>query len=217
MHDIALTDLDFIADMVGPSEPYVVSWDSNFVDDQLIITFSCSPPILGGLGEILVIEFINVNAYKSVHLIPISSNKIFKFEIPEVPPSATSQTAKGGASYTFIFTMGISIGISLLTGGSMELMWSLANTLQIIFFFSMLNLYYSSDLLSVFSFMSYSNFDNPITSYISKGLVGGLNLITSPVNGKFSSSGFNSTDIISNSMDKIMIILLLILLILILV
>lgn len=149
----------------------------------------------------------NVNAYKSHRQLPIASKYVFSYEILELPSSTTSATANSGASYTFIITMCISLGISLLTGGSMELMWSLANTLQILFFYSFMNLYYFSDLVAVFSFMSYSNFDNPVTKYVSKVIIGGISLIKSPVNSNFSGAGFNSTDIISNSFDKILIVL----------
>ena len=89
----------------------------------------------------------------------------------------------------------------------MELMWSLANTLQIIFFFGMINLYYSADLKALFSYMSYSNFDNPLTDYISNKLLGYFKLINTSIDTNFANVGFQSNDFISNSLDKIFMII----------
>ena len=106
--------------------------------------------------------------------------------------------------------LGISIWVSLLTGGSMELMWSLANTLQIMFFYGTLNLYLSTDLKNLFSFMRYSNFDNPVTDYISNLVVGGINIIKIPVSSNFSDLGFGTTNIITNSFLKVLTVMMVI-------
>ena len=107
----------------------------------------------------------------------------------------------------FIFSFLISVGVSILTGGSMEQMWSLANTLQIIFFYGTLNLYFSTDLKSLLSYMRYSNFDNPATDYITEWIVGGISFAKIPISSNFSDLGFGSVNIIVNSFLKIITIL----------
>lgn len=210
MIDYAISDLDLVMVINGPSEPYSVQWTSKFSSNVLVLGFSSSPALIGGVGETLMIEFSNTNAFKSGEQIPISSSKIFNYNFDEISPSATSQSANSGAGYTFVITMAISLGVSLLTGGSMELMWSLTNTLQIIFFFGMLNLYYSAELKEIFVFMAFSNFDNPATRYLTSLVMGGFSFISSPVSTKFNAAGFHSTDIVSNSFDKIFMVFLLI-------
>ena len=86
-------------------------------------------------------------------------------------------------------------------------MWSLANTLQIWVYFGMLDLYYSADLNAMYSYLKCANFDNPISDFIKSKFTTYLKFVINPVNDKFSNLGFKSTEIISNSLDKLFIIL----------
>ena len=86
-------------------------------------------------------------------------------------------------------------------------MWSLANTLQIWVYFGMLNLYYSADLTAMYSYLKCANFDNPISDFIKSKFTTYLKFVINPVNDKFSNLGFKSTEIISNSLDKLFMIL----------
>ena len=88
----------------------------------------------------------------------------------------------------------------------MELMWSLANTLQLLFFIGLIELNYPSDLESTYKIMSYSNFDNPLTKYMTSVVFIGVNFINSPISTKFGSFGFESTNILVNSLDKLMMV-----------
>ena len=69
-----------------------------------------------------------------------------------------------------VIVMLLSIGVSLITGGSIEIMWSLANTLQVMFYYKLLNLYFSPELSTMFYYMRYSNFDNPAFEWIQSKL-----------------------------------------------
>ena len=211
MTNYSITDNDMTVSISGPNSPYQVTWSPSWSDTLLTVTYSSTPIIIGGVGEVLTVDMNNVDAYKSAHDIPISSTLQYTFEFEELEAGATSQSASTGASYTFLISILLSLSVSLLTGGSMELMWSLANTLQIIFLFGMLNLYYNSDLKTTFEFMAYSNLDNPATRYLSQSMISGLNLVSSPVNAGFDGSGFGSTYIIANSLDKLIMILLFVL------
>lgn len=201
-------ELRLIVSIDGPNSPYVVTWTGTILGDTLSVVYSSSPPLVGGIGETITVTLVDVKAFTSQDNIPIPTPIKFEYTLAELPPSETTESGSTGASYTFIATMATSLGISLLTGGSMELMWSLANTLQIIFFYSLLRLYFTPDLISVYKFMAYSNFDNPATKYASKIAVGGIGFINSPVSTEFSGAGFGSTDIISNSFDKLLIVIL---------
>ena len=206
-----IDDNDISISITGPNLPYSVSWLASFDKNQLIVSFSSTPIIVGGNGETVMLTLVKADKFKSEHLIPMLSSKVISFVLPKTEPSKGTQSSGAGASYTFMITILISIGVSILTGGSMELMWGLTNTLQIIFLYRMLNLGFSSDLQAVFSFMRYSNFDNPVTDYIKKFAINGLSLIQSTVSSQFSAVGFSSSDFLSNSLDKLVYILFLIL------
>ena len=169
----------------------------------LVIKYSVTPSIIGGVDEVLLIILNDIKALTSENQIPIPSPLDFKFRFDKVEPSAQAQSAGTGASYTFILTFLISMGVSILTGSSMELMWSFTNTLQIVFIFGLLNLHYPPSLKLAFSYMKYSNFDNPMTQYLSKFVMGSFRLVSESINSDFEEVGFGSTHILANSMDKI--------------
>jgi hypothetical protein len=71
----------------------------------------------------------------------------------------------------------------------------------------MLNLFYPAHLKLAFSYMNYANFDNPVTQFLGGLLVESINLVSVSVNAQFQSLGFGSTNILVNSMDKLLMIL----------
>ena len=106
----------------------------------------------------------------------------------------------------FIFIMLMLIGVSFITGGSIELMWSLANTLQIVYYFGVLDLNYTPELLATFSYMKYSNFDNPVFEFIRDKLSSAFSFVQASLPSGFSSLGYSSVSVIINFFDKLIVI-----------
>jgi cysteine-rich repeat protein len=196
--------------VTGPNSPYSVNWSAQYSGNKFIVGIVSTPALIGGIGEELELQLAEINAFRSTYSIPMENPQTYTFTVPAPPASQSTQSGGAGASYTFLITMVISLGAGLLTGGSIELMWSLANTLQILFFLGLLDLYYTADLISVYEIMGYSNFDNPATEYLTKHIISSINLVQSPVNTKFDQLGFSSTNIIANSADKILVVFLMI-------
>ena len=206
----SITDFDINLDVAGPNSPYSVTYKATFLNDKFIIDFSMTPSFLGGVGEMVLLQLLTVTKFKSDRLIPMLSPAVFNFQVGVLAASESSQSGSSSASYMFIVTMLISLGISLVTGGSMELMWSLANTLQMLYYFGMLDLNFPSDLNAVYDFLKYSNFDNPATDFIKQQSIVLIQFANSPVNTNFGSIGFGSTDILANCLSKLFIVALLI-------
>ena len=141
-----ISSFDANVDVSGPNSPYTVSWSTSFSEKQLTVSFSVSPQLIGGVSETILLQLITVTKFKSEHQISMISPKQFTYTVSAFSASDSTQNGGSSASYMFILTMLLSLGISILTGGSMELMWSLANTLQILFYFGMLSLYFPPDL-----------------------------------------------------------------------
>ncbi|CAI2358774.1 unnamed protein product [Moneuplotes crassus] len=210
MKNVSFTDEDIGCEFYGPSSDYTVSCNAALESDsKLKIKYSISPPIIGGVGELLLVKFYKVESFKSENLIPISTSFEYKYQFTTVEASEQAQATGEGASYTFVFSFGVSLVVSVLTGGSMELMWSLANTLQIVFILGLLNLYYPPNLSVIFSYLKYSNFDNPVTQALSSFAFKSINIIDSPISAEFEKLGFSSTNFLKNSLDKVFLLLLL--------
>ena len=203
-----LTSFDMSVDISGPNSPYSVSWTSTFEKSNLKISFSSAPVLLGGVNEIVLVQLIDVTKFKSEHNISILSTNLFIFKVSGQPPSESTQSGCSGASYMLVFAMLLSIGVSIFTGGSIELMWSLTNTLQILFYTGMLNLYYTPELLAMFSYMKFSNFDNPASEYIKSKLQSLANFVNSAIPSSFASLGFPSVSIVINFIDKLTMLIL---------
>ena len=133
-------------------------------------------------------------------------NNIFNWN-SGLPPSDSAQSGGSSASYMFIFIMLMSIGVSLITGGSLELMWSLANTLQVMYYYGMLDLNYTPELLATFSYMKYSNFDNPVFEFIRSKAMNAFSFIQATIPSGFGNLGYSSVSIIINFFDKLIIII----------
>ena len=191
-----LSDFDISLDIYGSNSPYSISWSANFNKENLKIRFASYPELIGGINEIIWLQITNTQHFKSTHNITLNSPQSYKFSVSKPNVSEAVSTTASAISYMFIFTMLISIGVSLITGGSIELMWSLANTLQVMFFYALLDLNFTPELLTVFEFMKYSNFDNPIFEFIrskSKILMSFINI---SVPSTFESIGYSSISIL---------------------
>ena len=202
-----ITKDDVNLDILGPNDPYNISWNSTFDQNSFIVSFTSSPILFGGIGETVVLQLNEISKFKSSNKISLKSAKEYKFKVVKLSPSESAQSAGSGASYTFIITMVLSLGVSVLTGGSIELMWSLANTLQIMFFFGMLKLNFSSDLVLMYSYMKYSNLDNPVSDFLSEKIISFMDFAQNPVSDSFGSLGFESTEMVLNCLDKLFMIL----------
>jgi len=213
MSEHEFTGDEFTLSFEGPSIDYELSYSASFTSNTTLkLKYSVSPGIVGGSGEQLTVQFSNILAFETSDGIPISTQYVYKYEFEVVEASAQAESAGSGASLMFVSSFGLSIGASLMTGQSMELMWSLANTLQIIYILGLLDLYYPPNLLAVISYMKYSNFDNPFSKYLSGLAIGSLNVVSTPISTSFESFGFESSNILINSFDKVFMILILALL-----
>ena len=51
---VSLTDINL--DISGPNSPYSVSWSSNFVNNSYQLSFTSTPILFGGIGEVITIK-----------------------------------------------------------------------------------------------------------------------------------------------------------------
>ena len=107
-----------------------------------------------------------------------------------------------------VLVMLLSIGINLVTGDSIELMWSLANTLQIMFYYGLMNLYFSPELLITFYYMRYSNFDNPAFEWIQNKLTSLFSSMLGAFPSGYEGFGYSTSSVLINLMSKMIMIIL---------
>ena len=186
MANFSFTESQVICEFSGSSFDYEISWVPTFISkEELIVRFLVTPQIVGGIDEALSITLKDVSAFKSKDGISISTPYEFKYTFDDLQVSEVMKMSGTVFSFAFIVTFLISILVNILTGSSMELMWSLANTLQIIFILGLLDLNYPANLRFAFSLMNYANFDNPLTPYLAEFMKKHLNIISASISSEF--------------------------------
>ena len=79
MSNMQITDMDINIFVSGPNSPYNIAWSSKYLNKDLIISYTISPSIIGGVGEYIQLELLNLSKFKSIHDIPLQNQKILKF------------------------------------------------------------------------------------------------------------------------------------------
>jgi hypothetical protein len=181
-----------------------VTYTAEFVSNTTLeIVYLVSPAILGDKIEQLGVILEDTSAFVSHKNIEMVNEYLFELYFETLEASEEEETAGSGATVMLIATLAVSIGVSLVTGGSMELMWSLTNTLQIVFICGLLDLYYPSVLIMTFEFLRYSNFEIPGKEIIAGFIFQFVDFVPNPVGTKFDELGFGSTNILVNSLPQV--------------
>ena len=211
MQNQTITLFDIALDISGLNSPYTTTLTANFDKKKLKISFSSSPSLLGGMNEIVKLQFTNVLAFKSEHGLSIEAPAFYQFVVSNIGSSEGAKSASSGASYTFIFVLILSLLVSIVIGGSIEEMWSLANTMQIMFFYLQLSLFYPSELKTIFAIMKFSNFDNPLFEYMRSKSLKVFDIAKLPIPQSYDMFGLSFSSVLINSWDKLFLISLMIL------
>lgn len=209
MRQIAVQASYISLSMTGDQAPYTTGYSAKFISStKLSLSYSISPQVIGGMNEVLTITLVDTTAFTNTNGILLSSPISLQIPLNKVAAAASVEGAGQSSSYMFLGTFAISIAAGVLAGGSMEMMWSMANTLQIIYFLGLLALYYPPHTLTVFKYIAYANFENPLFGYASQLLFGNSFFIDNPINDSFDDLGFGSTNFVANASDTIPAILL---------
>ncbi|CAI2362177.1 unnamed protein product [Moneuplotes crassus] len=197
---------------VGPAFSYKTSSKLSYTSDNILsLKYSVSPSIIGGSNEELLVTFAEVQAFVGTSSIPISNQFEFKYKFEVLPSSETAKGASSMALFTLILSFTLSVGLSVITGDSMEQMWIFTNTIQILSFANLLQINFPSNLRAALKFMKYSNLEDPLTTMLSEWVFAMLNYKSDRDYTEFSGFGLNSSKILFNSFDKILMILAIIL------
>ena len=103
----------------------------------------------------------------------VSDSSKFTVTFPYVKADKSTTGVAGSSSLVaFLTSMAISVGAGVLTGGSIELMWCMINTLQIIYYIGLMSLLYPPHVNVFFGFLALANANNALLSKISELVFG---------------------------------------------
>ena len=61
---VSLSDANI--DISGPNSPYKISWNSQFINSSYQMSFTSTPALVGGIGEVITVQLIKVDRFKSL-------------------------------------------------------------------------------------------------------------------------------------------------------
>lgn len=113
-----------------------------------------------------MLEFVNTAKFRSsVSQRKVSIDNQVTGYLNKQGSNASAKTIGQTTMIIFLASMGLAV-LSSFGGNSMELMWYLMNTLQILFFISYIHVEYPAILESFFGLLSYANANNQYVSEI---------------------------------------------------
>eukprot|EP00347_Sterkiella_histriomuscorum_P009708 403340186 len=208
----------------GKNEPYDYSWsapywESNQYAKDVFIQLSINSILDGDEKIYIYIDNIYVSDSRGYQL--LARNSTSKLEFLPLSANLNSQDYLSASERAIIQGAGTSIIISLmitlafnalimfLSSGSMEILWTFLNVLQIINYIPNLKLYFPTSMTMMFSYLSIANSDIQIIADIFS-YVFNLNDDTFPddyaLHGNFDKNGYSSMKIVMNLQSQLGII-----------
>ena len=174
------------------------SWSASYTDSQTLKLSVNSKTVLEG-GEKITIKFINYKTFRVPRggcltlgelSTTLNSNLISSTNVA----SSLSWFAK----YTAYFGIVVTIVLIIVGGGSMEMLWALLNTMQIISYLPLLTKYFPQHVRIMFLILKFSNLNFEFLSQIFMKMINLNMTIAVPYNSVLSKNGIDSSLILSN-------------------
>lgn len=198
--------------ITGPLSPYKYTYTISYPDQKtmmFIITFTSL--LEGNENEIFKIVF-DKTYYLSTSNVELYNSEVecFLYKVPIVPEviAAIGTSINTAMSVTMVAL----ITSNVLLGQSSELLWGFLNTIQIMFYFPLLSLYYPDNLAELLTYFSSAKMQLPIPQIeqfknnIKEKYSLDEKLKMPALNYRYESIGYESTSIILNSDDMFGII-----------
>ena len=188
---------DISIKVYGPENSYDFSWTAEYEDSSnVLVTMNFVSSLKGFQQETIVIDFINRDNFKSIYskrgVNPAElSGYLNEYAGSQVSSEALGQTA----AIIFLSSVGLAL-ISSFGGNSMEMMWNLMNTLQLMYFLSYIYCEFPTHLEEFFTYLKYANPENEFLSYVTLVIIPESHFQRGTVNDRIGDKAFwvNSAD-----------------------
>ena len=114
----------------------------------------------------------------------------------------------GFATYSAYTGVLVTVGLVIIGGGSMEMIWALINTLQLIAYLPLITPYFPKHVRTMFEILKFANGDFEFLSDLFNLLVSFSMKGTKEFNDIFTKNGIDTTLLLDNSASLIMSLLL---------
>ena len=192
----AITDNDLYISIYGPLSSYSFSWNATFQTSTTIYVNMNIIDEITGNGEEVYIDFPYTNNLLSIYSQrQTNPDTSLKGELNKAQVNTSSGSIGQLTLYIYLFSVFITV-ISSFGGNSMELMWIFTNTLQLIYYLSVVNVNFPDIVNVFFPYVQICNANNQYVSDLSYMII---------PSSKFESgnTAFGQTAFYVNCSDKI--------------
>jgi cysteine-rich repeat protein len=150
-------------------------------------------------GEIITIEFTNEKMFRGPYGGWLTSNELsYTLQNSLEFSTKTINSAKDYIKYLTYSGLSLILMLVLIGGGSMEMLWCLLNTMQIISFLPLMTPYFPKHVQIMFEVLSFSNLKFPFMSDIFKSFTYLDQIKLKSYNSKYFEHGIESSLFIDN-------------------
>ena len=159
---------DLFINVYGTKTSYSFSWTASYTDSSnVLVSMNVQSKLVGGNNEIIVLEFLNDEAFTSIYSgRGVNSENQYNEYLNSSEGTNTGESFGQAALIIFLTSVFLTF-ISSFGGNTMEMMWNMTNTLQIFYYMSKFYVHFPNNLTYFFSYLRYSNVKNVYLSYIS--------------------------------------------------
>ena len=191
-----ITSNDIYIQIYGPKNEYEFTWKGKFQDSSTVLIEMDIATTITGNNEIIYLEFSLSNGFISIYsLRNVNPDITFNENLYE----QESGTNTGSFGQTALYLYMVSVGLTILSsfgGNSMEMMWQFTNTLQLMYYLSVINVHFPSNLSRFFPYIHSSNADNPYLKSLTLFVIPANSFKGVEINDQLGDSSFymNSAD-----------------------
>lgn len=189
MREVPITEFDLYIQVYGTESSYNFTYEANFTSNTTIdVIMTFYSPIKGD-GEEVYVEFPVANNITNFPFMKVDIDKTMLGKLYEIEITNSSGILGQSTFLLFLCSVFLTV-ISSFGGNSMEMFWKFTNTLQLIFFMSMINVKFPEVLSVYFPFLQISSAENPFFSQLSFFLIPEEHFTSGEVNDKIGPKSF---------------------------
>jgi cysteine-rich repeat protein len=154
MENIDVMDkLNLNLTITGPMAPYQFTYKAGFEDEYTMMVNITMTSQMAGDDEDLYTLYFNTDVFVSKYEPKLITKKLYGF-LYKVPILPNVIGAIGSSTNNIMSTTLVALVVSnVLLGESSELLWGFMNTIQIMFFFPLLMLYFPDHLTAILTYL----------------------------------------------------------------
>ena len=181
----------------------------------MTVSITYNTALISDGSEKVVIKVANPYSFISTNNVTLLTSEKFTVDIAlgsGIEESAASEAAGSGAKFGMVISFVVTSTANLVLGASMEKMWNLINTCQLIFYMGLVTVYFPNQILSFFSYLKMANMDNEFLAKATEvSLVRGEEDDRQALNYRYSYLGYETISFIENASDLVALCFLIVL------